>query len=153
MRDMVYIKWVHTSNYVQCRIWPWYIESLYHWIQHGICKGRSPHNTRWRHQMETFSALLAICKGNPSISGGFPSQKPVTRSFGVFFYLRLNKRLSKQSRRWWRRHGAHYDVTGMNHPIARPNGWAANWPCYNGTALYCHAVTMVSLGYLYHCWP
>ena len=31
----------------------------------------------------------------------FPSQRPVTRSFGVFFYLRLNKRLSKQSWGWW----------------------------------------------------
>ena len=30
-----------------------------------------------------------------------PSQGPVTRSFDVFFDLRLNKRLSKQSRRWW----------------------------------------------------
>ena len=30
-----------------------------------------------------------------------PSQWPVTRSFDVFFDLRLNKRLSKQSRRRW----------------------------------------------------
>ena len=30
-----------------------------------------------------------------------PSQRPVTRSFGVFFDLRLNKRLSKQQRCWW----------------------------------------------------
>ena len=30
-----------------------------------------------------------------------PSQRPVTRSFAVFFNLRLNKRLNKQSRRWW----------------------------------------------------
>ena len=32
---------------------------------------------------------------------GIPAQRPVTRSFGVFFYLRLNKRLSKQSWGWW----------------------------------------------------
>ena len=31
----------------------------------------------------------------------FTSQRPVTRSFAVFFDLRLNKRLSKQSRRRW----------------------------------------------------
>ena len=48
----------------------------------------------WRHQMETFSALLALCEGN---TGGFPSQRPVTRSFDVFFDLPLNKRSSKQS--------------------------------------------------------
>ena len=52
-------------------------------------------------QMESFSALLAICAGNSSDTGEFPSQSPVTRSFGVFFDLRLNKQLRKQSRRRW----------------------------------------------------
>ena len=47
--------------------------------------------------METFSALLAICAGNSPGTGEFPVQRPVTRSFDVFFDLRLNKRLSKQS--------------------------------------------------------
>ena len=55
----------------------------------------------WRHQMETFSALLAICAGNSPVSGEFPAQRPVTRSFDVFFDLRLNKRLSKQRWGWW----------------------------------------------------
>ena len=65
--------------------------------------------------METFSALLAICAGNSPVPGEFPSQSPVTRSFDVFFDLRLNKRLSKHSWGWWlRRHRAHYDVTVMN---------------------------------------
>ena len=47
--------------------------------------------------MKAFFALLALCEGKPPATGEFPSQKPVTRSFGVFFDLRLNKRLSKQS--------------------------------------------------------
>ena len=55
----------------------------------------------WHHQMETFSALLAICAGNSPVPGEFPAQRPVTRSFDVFFDLRLNKRLSKQSWGWW----------------------------------------------------
>ena len=55
----------------------------------------------WRHQMETFSALLAICAGNSPVPGEFPTQRPVTRRFGVFFDLRLNKRLNKQPRGWW----------------------------------------------------
>ena len=33
--------------------------------------------------------------------GEFPTQRPVTRSFDIFFDLRLNKRLSKQPRGWW----------------------------------------------------
>ena len=55
----------------------------------------------WRHQMETFSALLAICAGNSPIPGECPAQRPVTRSFDVFFDLRLTKRLSKQPWGWW----------------------------------------------------
>ena len=51
------------------------------------------HLSWWRHQMETFSTLLAICE--------FPAQRPVTQRFYVFFDLRLNNRLSKQSWGWW----------------------------------------------------
>ena len=55
----------------------------------------------WRHQTETFSALLALCAGNSRVPGEFPSQRPVGRSLDVFFDLRLNKRLGKQSWGWW----------------------------------------------------
>ena len=55
----------------------------------------------WRHEVETFSALLAICAGNSLVTGEFPAQRPVTRSFDVFFDLHLNKPLSKQSWGWW----------------------------------------------------
>ena len=51
--------------------------------------------------METFSALLAICARNSLVPGEFPAQRPVTRSFDVFFDLSLNQWLSKQSRGWW----------------------------------------------------
>ena len=51
--------------------------------------------------METFSALLAICAGNSPVPGEFPTQRPVTRSFDVYFDLRPDKRLSKQSWGWW----------------------------------------------------
>ena len=47
------------------------------------------------------SALLAICAGNSPVSGEFPSQRPVTRNFDIFFDLRLNKRLTRQSWGWW----------------------------------------------------
>ena len=49
--------------------------------------------TWWCHQMETFSVILALCVGNSPVASEFPSQRPVTRSFDVFFDLRLNK--------WW----------------------------------------------------
>ena len=41
--------------------------------------------------MEAFSVLLAICTGNSPVSGEFPTQRPVTRSFDVYFDLRLKK--------------------------------------------------------------
>ena len=47
---------------------------------------------KWKH----FSALLAICAGNSR-----PAQRPLTRSFDVFFDLRRNKWLSKQWWGWW----------------------------------------------------
>ena len=55
----------------------------------------------WRHQMETFSVLLALGAGKSPVTSEFPAQRPVTWSFDVFFYLRLNKRLSKQSWGRW----------------------------------------------------
>ena len=57
--------------------------------------------TWWRYQMETFSTLMALCAKNSLVTGVFPSQRPVTRSFDVFFDMHLHKQLSKQSRRWW----------------------------------------------------
>ena len=53
-----------------------------------------------------FSRYWPFMRGSP-FTGGFPSQKPVTRNFDVFFDLRLKKRFGKPSRR--RR--AHNDVT------------------------------------------
>ena len=49
---------------------------------------------KWKH----FPRYWPFVRG---IHGEFPSQRPVTRSFDVFFDLRLNKRLSKQWWGWW----------------------------------------------------
>ena len=46
---------------------------------------------------EKYYVWLALCEGNPPVTGGFSSQRPVTWSFEIFFDLRLNKRLSKQA--------------------------------------------------------
>ena len=67
--------------------------------------------------METLSASLALCAGNSPVIGEFPSQRPVTRSFGVFFDLRLNKQLGKQSRR----HRAHCYVICDVKSVCRPS--------------------------------
>ena len=79
-------------------LWLWSISLCSSAIMFGKILGIIPW---WRHQMETYSALLAICAGNSPVNGEFRAQRPVTRSFGVFFYLRLIKRLNKQSWGWW----------------------------------------------------
>ena len=64
--------------------------------------------------METFSALLAICAGNSPAPGEFPAQSPVTRSFDVFFDLRLNNGwVNNREAGDSRRYRAHYVVTVM----------------------------------------
>ena len=47
-----------------------------------------------------FRVTVPLC-GEFTSRGDFPTQRPVTRSFGVFFDLRLNKLLSKQPWGWW----------------------------------------------------
>ena len=85
------------------------------------------HITWWCHQMETFSALLAICAGNSPVTSEYTAQRTMTRSFDVFLDLRLNKRLSKQS--WGcdlRSHRAHYDVTAIRKFSVKTAG-AISW--------------------------
>ena len=53
---------------------------------------------KWKHFPRY---CMAICAGNSPVTGEFPAQRSVMRSFDVFFDLRLNKRLSKQSWDWW----------------------------------------------------
>ena len=53
----------------------------------------------WRHQMETFSALLALCAGNSPVTGEFPAQRPVTQGFHVFYDLRINSLRPRLNRR------------------------------------------------------
>ena len=63
------------------------------------CSVRHEHDDviKWK----PFFALLALCAGNSHVTGEFRAQRPVTLSFDIFFDLRLNKPLSKQSWGWW----------------------------------------------------
>ena len=87
-RDTIWITW---------EVARWWLHLLVYYMDFE-CNTWS--NKWWRHQMETCSALLAICAGNSPATGEFPAQRPVTRSFDVFFDLCLNERLSMQSWGW-----------------------------------------------------
>ena len=72
-------------------------------------------NTCWRHQMETFSALLALCAKNSPVTDEFPSQGPVTRSFGVSLIRSwINGWVNNREAGDVRRHRAHYHVSVTN---------------------------------------
>ena len=66
---------------------PWFVFGL--WLS----------TSWWRHQMETFSALLAFVRGIHRSPVNFP-HKGQWRG-ALMLSLICNKRLSKQSRRWW----------------------------------------------------
>ena len=85
----------------------------------------------WRHQME-FAVLLALCAGNSRVPGEFPAQRPVARSFNVFFDLRPNKRLSKQWWGWWFETLSsplwrHCNASIQNHTYSPMPAYAVKW--------------------------
>ena len=63
----------------------------------------------WPAKMKTMMAsangsifhVNGLCVGNSPVTGEFPVQRPVTRSFDVVFFCARNTRLSKQLAGWW----------------------------------------------------
>ena len=82
----------------------------------GVCRITWNQITTY-HQMETVSALLALCAGNSPITSEFPSQRPVTRSFDAFFCVWINGWVNNREAGDLRRHLAHYDVTVMEYRL------------------------------------
>ena len=75
---------------------------------------------KWRY----FPRYWPLVRGiHPPVPDEFPSQRPVTRSFDVFFDLRVNKPLIKQSKGWWFETTScllwrHCNVVAKSHHIA-----------------------------------
>ena len=106
------LKLLHMRFYMQClptfaKQWIVYL----YWIAHFRPISHNNTNTctviMWCNH-----CIMTSCNGNnfcitrplrEEFTGHrwIPHKKPVTRSFGAFFDLRLNKRLSKQSWGWW----------------------------------------------------
>ena len=101
--------------------------------------------------MEAFSVLLALCAGNSLVNGEFPSQRPVTRSFDVFFDLCLRKQTwgwwfeTQSCSLWRRRNEISFKMLTIDTPIHRPGNrksrtlphWVYGYgDLHYGTALY-----------------
>ena len=83
----------------------------------GLCRCgcHRKYFTWWRHQMETFSALLAICAGNTPVSGEFPTQRPVTRSFDISLICAwIHGWVNNREAGDLKSHRVDYDATVMN---------------------------------------
>ena len=65
-------------------------------------------NSWWRHQMETFSALLTLCSGNSPVTGRLRGV-----SVCSLIFASTNGRVNKREAGDLRRHRAHYDVIVM----------------------------------------
>ena len=96
-----------------------------------------PATAWWRHQMETFSVLLAICAGNSPVPGEFPAQRPVTRSFHVCLICAwINRWVNNREAGDLRRYRAHYDVIVMGEEYSLI--WTLIW-------IYCKADTFLHI--------
>ena len=82
------IGWVHTRNGSCIEAW-WRTHASENWVTMMTSSNGN-----------IFLVTGPLC-GNSPVTGEFPSQRPVTRGFDIFFDLRLNKRLSKQWWGWW----------------------------------------------------
>ena len=68
-----------------------------------------------RQQVETFSALLALCEENPPVTGGFSPTKASDAELWFFIYAWTNGWEINRDAGDLGRHRAHYDVTVMRY--------------------------------------
>ena len=92
--------------------WSRILNSIEHWFSEKTNPSTTKEMVGWRFPDLSRKFMMTSSNGNifrvtgPLCGeftgpGEFPIQRPVMRSFDVFFDLRLNKRLSKQPWDWW----------------------------------------------------
>ena len=145
-----------------------YFHIIYHWwfflgvhlttcVNIIVCRWKGDAPSRPGHVIVMTSSNGNIFRVTGPSWGEFPSHRPVTRSFDVFFDLRLNKRLSKQSRRRWYETPWHslwrhcivdayhdycfmkidYVLTGLHGNIGNKNAYRYDWYERNLESLIC----------------
>ena len=96
---MLWLKLNHVSKRGHCCLCAWFTVEYILWILLTTYM-KAPDCMMTSSNGNIFRLTGPLC-GEFTGPGEFPSQRPVTRNFDVFFDLRLNKRLSKQSWGWW----------------------------------------------------
>ena len=97
------------------------VEMIWGWMEkNGEAKSYEFYRNTWdiyshHDDVIKWEQLLALCEGNPPVTGRFPSQRSVTQSFDVFFSCAWVKGWANN---WdasdFRRYRAHYEVTVMD---------------------------------------
>ena len=82
------------------QVMAWCCQATSHYLSQCWSWSMSPIHMMTSSNGNIFRVTGPLC-GEFTGPGEFPTQRPVTRSFDVFFDLRLNKRLSKQPWGWW----------------------------------------------------
>ena len=141
------VVWSHIPDCTPNPVLPTWIRHLYGgWAQVPACRHQlnvlkkgytwwrhQMNISWWRHQMEIFFTLLAFCAGKSPVPGEFPAQRPVTRSFEVFFDICawINDWVNIREAGDLRRHRAHYDDTVMKYGlIVFRSFWVILWVFY-----------------------
>ena len=100
--------WTPRTDDLQCRKWFHVMISCLCWYIPDIrflriyCTNNHTHSFNMMTSSNgNIFCVMALCVANSPVTGEFPWQRPVTRSFDLFFDLRLNKRLSKQTWDCW----------------------------------------------------
>ena len=106
-----YVDWTYLNTFRVISVLLWYhwthfntlcarnesdVVHMFNWVAQKMLKRRGHDDViKWKHFPRYWPFVRGIHPGE------FPAQRPVTRSCDVFFDLRLNKRLNKQSWGWW----------------------------------------------------
>ena len=104
---------ISTQYLVVIRLMAWWIE-----LDPLVCDGSSKNRSQccrgiswWRHQMETFSALLALCAGNSPVPLNSPHKGQWRRALMFSLICAwINDWVSNREAGDLRRHCGHYDV-------------------------------------------
>ena len=102
-------KWLRTAHV----LFPWNktIDTSYHTLFASLYFARKS-ISRWRHQMETFSALLTVCAGNSPVNSPHKGQWLGALMFS-FICAWINSWVNNREAGDFRRYRAHYNVTVM----------------------------------------
>ena len=94
----------------------------------------------WRHQMETFSALLALCAGTSPVTGEFRSQRPLTAKPWSFLWS-----TPEQS---WNGSANDHDAGDLRRHCAHHCNWVISSACGNLDPFYCTTNSHLDLSQL-----